>query len=140
MAAGLRCRATIYAHGLLLVENDKMSKSRGNIVRTEPITRTVGADALRYFLLREIVFGQDGSFSYDALVTRFNSDLANGLGNSGELHAATMITQLFRRTHPRRWRERACKYILRKDHRRMAAESFDELLNSHAASKLPFGH
>lgn len=94
MAAGLPLPKSVYAHGLLLVENDKMSKSRGNIVRTEPITRTVGADALRYFLLREIVFGQDGSFSYDALVTRFNSDLANGLGNLVS-RTLTMLTRYF---------------------------------------------
>ena len=64
-----------------------MSKSRGNIVRAEPIHKVMGADALRYFLLREVVFGQDGSFSYDALIGRYNSDLANGLGQSGEPHA-----------------------------------------------------
>ena len=58
-----------------------MSKSRGNIVRSEPIRQVMGADALRYFLLREVVFGQDGSFSYDALIGRYNSELANGLGN-----------------------------------------------------------
>jgi methionyl-tRNA synthetase len=58
-----------------------MSKSRGNVVRPRPIAQVCGIDALRYFLLREIVFGQDGSFSYDALVQRYNSDLANGLGN-----------------------------------------------------------
>ena len=58
-----------------------MSKSRGNIVRPAPIAEVMGVDALRYFLLREIVFGQDGSFSFDALVGRYNSDLANGLGN-----------------------------------------------------------
>ena len=58
-----------------------MSKSRGNIVRATPIHRVLGTDALRYFLLREVVFGQDGSFSYDALVGRYNSDLANGFGN-----------------------------------------------------------
>ena len=58
-----------------------MSKSRGNIVRPLPIADTMGVDALRYFLLREIVFGSDGNFSFDALVGRYNSDLANGLGN-----------------------------------------------------------
>jgi methionyl-tRNA synthetase len=58
-----------------------MSKSRGNIVRATPIHKVLGTDALRYFLLREVVFGQDGSFSYDALVGRYNSDLANGWGN-----------------------------------------------------------
>ena len=81
MAAGWPLPKRIFAHGWLLFENDKMSKSRGNIVRPTPIAEVMGVDALRYFLLREIVFGQDGSFSFDALVGRYNSDLANGLGN-----------------------------------------------------------
>ncbi len=81
MAAGWPLPKHVFAHGWLLFENDKMSKSRGNIVRPSPIVEVMGVDALRYFLLREIVFGQDGSFSFDALVGRYNSDLANGLGN-----------------------------------------------------------
>ncbi len=81
MAADLPLPKRIFAHGWLLFENDKMSKSRGNIVRATPIHKVLGTDALRYFLLREIVFGQDGSFSYDALVGRYNSDLAHGFGN-----------------------------------------------------------
>ena len=81
MAAGLELPKRIFAHGWLLFEESKMSKSRGNIVRPEPIRQVMGVDALRYFLLREVVFGQDGSFSYDALIGRYNSDLANGLGN-----------------------------------------------------------
>ncbi|MFN0170284.1 MAG: methionine--tRNA ligase [Bryobacteraceae bacterium] len=81
MAADLPLPKKIFAHGWLLFEQDKMSKSRGNVVRPEPIRRVIGADALRYFLLREVVFGQDGSFSYDALINRYNSELANGLGN-----------------------------------------------------------
>jgi methionyl-tRNA synthetase len=80
-AAGLPLPKQIFAHGWLLFENDKMSKSKGNIVRATPIRNVIGADALRYFLLREVVFGQDGSFSYDALIGRYNADLANGLGN-----------------------------------------------------------
>jgi methionyl-tRNA synthetase len=80
-AGGIELPKRIFAHGWLLFENDKMSKSRGNIVRADPIRQVMGVDALRYFLLREVVFGQDGSFSYDALVGRYNSDLANGLGN-----------------------------------------------------------
>ena len=92
MAAELPLPKRIFAHGWLLFENDKMSKSRGNIVRSEPIRQVMGADALRYFLLREIVFGQDGSFSYDALVGRYNSDLANGLGNLAS-RTLTMIHQ-----------------------------------------------
>jgi methionyl-tRNA synthetase len=81
MAAGLPLPKGIVAHGWLLFEENKMSKSRGNIVRAETILDVLGTDALRYFLLREIVFGQDGSFSFDALVQRYNADLANGLGN-----------------------------------------------------------
>jgi methionyl-tRNA synthetase len=92
MAGDVPLPKRVFAHGWLLFENDKMSKSRGNIVRSEPIRRVMGADALRYFLLREIVFGQDGSFSYDALVGRYNSDLANGLGNLAS-RALTMIQQ-----------------------------------------------
>jgi methionyl-tRNA synthetase len=81
LGAGLPLPKKIVAHGWLLFEESKMSKSRGNIVRAETILDVLGADALRYFLLREIVFGQDGSFSFDALVQRYNSDLANGYGN-----------------------------------------------------------
>jgi methionyl-tRNA synthetase len=91
-AAGLEIPKRIFAHGWLLFENDKMSKSRGNIVRATPIHKVLGTDALRYFLLREVVFGQDGSFSYDALVGRYNSDLANGLGNLAS-RTLTMIHQ-----------------------------------------------
>ena len=92
MAADLPLPKQIYAHGLLLFQNDKMSKSRGNIVRAEPIREVMGFDALRYFLLREIVFGQDGGFSYDALIGRYNSELANGLGNLVS-RTLTMINQ-----------------------------------------------
>src|SRR6202521_3180278 len=95
MAAGLPLPKGIVAHGWLLFEESKMSKSRGNIVRTETILDVLGADALRYFLLREVVFGQDGSFSFDALVQRYNSDLANGLGNLAS-RTLTMITRYFK--------------------------------------------
>ena len=80
-AADLPLPKRLFAHGWLLFENDKMSKTKGNIVRATPIRNVLGTDALRYFLLREVPFGQDGSFSYDALLGRYNSDLANGLGN-----------------------------------------------------------
>jgi methionyl-tRNA synthetase len=95
MAAGLPLPKSITAHGWLLFEESKMSKSRGNIVRTETILDVLGSDALRYFLLREVVFGQDGSFSFDALVQRYNSDLANGLGNLAS-RTLTMITRYFK--------------------------------------------
>jgi methionyl-tRNA synthetase len=81
MAAGIPLPRSVRANGWLLFDQGKMSKSRGNIVRAETVQDVLGADALRYFLLREIPFGQDGSFSFDALVQRYNSDLANGYGN-----------------------------------------------------------
>jgi len=71
-----------------LMDSAKMSKSLGNVVRPRPIVHVLGMDALRYYLLRETVFGQDGNFSYDALVQRYNSDLANGLGNLASRTAA----------------------------------------------------
>jgi methionyl-tRNA synthetase len=95
MAAGLAMPKTFVAHGWLLFEESKMSKSRGNVVRTETILDVLGADALRYFLLREVVFGQDGSFSFDALVQRYNSDLANGIGNLAS-RTLTMINRYFK--------------------------------------------
>ena len=100
LAAGLPVPKAIVAHGWLLFEENKMSKSRGNIVRTETILDVLGADALRYFLLREVVFGQDGSFSFDALVQRYNSDLANGLGNLAS-RTLTMIHRYFKGEIPR---------------------------------------
>ena len=121
MAADLPLPKAITAHGWLLFEDSKMSKSRGNIVRTETILDAFGtlkpkpidgpgavlsdeawkhqqdlfaSDVLRYFLLREIPFGQDGSFSFDALVQRYNSDLANGYGNLVS-RTLSMINQYF---------------------------------------------
>ncbi len=94
MAAGLPLPKSFVVHGWLLFEQSKMSKSRGNIVRAETILDVLGADALRYFLLREIVFGQDGSFSFDALVQRYNADLANGYGNLVS-RTLTMIGKYF---------------------------------------------
>ena len=81
MAAGIAPPKSVRANGWLLFDDTKMSKSLGNIVRAETIDEVLGADALRYFLLREIPFGQDGSFTFDALVRRYNGDLANGYGN-----------------------------------------------------------
>jgi methionyl-tRNA synthetase len=87
MAAGLPLPKIIFAHGWIYYEQDKMSKSKGNVIYPEPIVDALdsfgapGNDALRYYLLRDTPFGQDASFSYDGLVQRYNSDLANGLGN-----------------------------------------------------------
>ncbi len=81
MAAGIALPRSVRANGWLLFDQGKMSKSRGNIVRAETVHTVLGSDALRFFMLREIPFGQDGSFSFDALVQRYNGDLANGYGN-----------------------------------------------------------
>jgi len=80
-AAGEQLPKGVFAHGWLLFDQQKMSKSKGNVAYAEPIARVLGTDALRYYLLRDVPFGQDGNFSHDALLTRYNSDLANGLGN-----------------------------------------------------------
>jgi methionyl-tRNA synthetase len=90
MAAMLPLPKQVWAHGWFLMDAAKMSKSKGNVVLPRPIANMLGMDALRYFLLREVVFGQDGNFSYDALVTRYNSDLANGLGNLASRTAAML--------------------------------------------------
>jgi methionyl-tRNA synthetase len=92
MAAGLLLPKQIVAHGWLLFEQEKMSKSKGNVAYAEPIVKVLGNDALRYYLLREVVFGQDGNFSRDSLITRYNADLANGLGNLAS-RILTMINQ-----------------------------------------------
>src|SRR3984885_13572016 len=94
MAAELPLPKRIHAHGWLLFESEKMSKSKGNVAYAEPIVKTLGNDALRYYLLREVVFGQDGNFSREALITRYNADLANGLGNLAS-RTLTMIEQYF---------------------------------------------
>ena len=94
MAADLPLPRQIWAHGWLLFDSEKMSKSRGNVVRPRPIVSVLGIEPLRYYLLREIVYGQDGGFSYDALVSRYNGDLANGLGNLTS-RTLTMIERYF---------------------------------------------
>lgn len=81
MALDLPLPKKVYGHGWLIVDGDKMSKSKGNVVDPIGLIDEFGADAIRYFLLREINLGQDGNFSRDALIQRINSDLANDLGN-----------------------------------------------------------
>ncbi len=81
MSAGVPLPTTVFAHGWWTVEGKKMSKSLGNQVDPATVARDYGVDAVRYFLLREVPFGNDGDFSKDALVGRINADLANDLGN-----------------------------------------------------------
>jgi methionyl-tRNA synthetase len=82
MSAGLPLPTTVWAHGWWLRDERKMSKSVGNVVRPDHLIERFGADSLRYFLLREMVFGQDASFSDEGFADRFNADLANDLGNT----------------------------------------------------------
>lgn len=81
MSADLPLPKQVFAHGFILNRGEKMSKSTGNVADPIELTRLYGVDALRYFLLREVAFGNDGSFSDEAIVTRANADLANSFGN-----------------------------------------------------------
>lgn len=81
MSAGLPLPKMVFGHGFLLSRGEKMSKSLGNVVDPMELADLFGVDALRYFLLREVSFGQDGSYSPEAIVTRVNADLANSFGN-----------------------------------------------------------
>jgi methionyl-tRNA synthetase len=129
MAAGIPVPRSVKANGWLLFDQGKMSKSRGNIVRAETVQEVLGADALRYFLLREIPFGQDGNFSFDALVQRYNGDLANGYGNLVS-RVVNMVHKYFGGVVPEAGAETPAETALRKN----AVESiaafgpaFDEL-------------
>ena len=81
MSAGLPVPGRVFAHGFLYNRGEKMSKSVGNVVDPFDLVTAYGVDAVRYFFLREVAFGQDGSYSHEAIVNRMNADLANDLGN-----------------------------------------------------------
>lgn len=81
MSLGIDLPKKVYGHGWLIVDGEKMSKSKGNVIDPIPLLREFGSDAIRYYLLNDIQLGQDGNFSRDRLISRINSDLSNDLGN-----------------------------------------------------------
>jgi len=81
MSAGIALPARVFGHGFLFIDGEKMSKSLGNVITPASMVERFGLDQVRYFLLREVPYGNDGSFSHDAMVHRINGDLANDLGN-----------------------------------------------------------
>ena len=138
MAAGIPVPRSVKANGWLLFDQGKMSKSRGNIVRAETVQEVLGADALRYFLLREIPFGQDGSFSFDALVQRYNGDLANGYGNLVS-RVVSMVHKYFGGVLPEAGAETQAEAALRESAVRAIAAfgpAFDDLNFSESLKSL----
>ena len=92
MSAGVEVPRRIFSHGFLFNRGEKMSKSVGNVIDPFALADAYGVDQLRYFLLREVPFGQDGNYSHDAIVNRINADLANDLGNLAQ-RSLTMVTR-----------------------------------------------
>ena len=94
MSAGIELPRRVFAHGFLLNRGEKMSKSVGNIVAPDALVDKFGVDQVRYFLLREVPFGQDGSYSEEAIITRINADLANELGNLAQRSLSMLAKNL----------------------------------------------
>ena len=94
MSAGIEVPRRIFSHGFLFNRGEKMSKSVGNVIDPFALADAYGVDPLRYFLLREVPFGQDGNYSHEAIVTRINADLANDLGNLAQ-RSLTMVARNF---------------------------------------------
>ena len=99
MSAGLPVPKQVVVHGFLFNRGEKMSKSVGNVVGPKEMVEAYGLDPVRYFFLREVPFGQDGSYSHEAIVARMNADLANDIGNLAQ-RSLTMIARA-RRAHAR---------------------------------------
>lgn len=100
MAAGVEVPRTVFVHGMLLRGGQKMGKSLGNAINLNVLHNHFTPDMIRYFLLREVAFGQDGEVTYEALIDRVNGDLANGLGNLAS-RTLTMVRNYFDGQPPR---------------------------------------
>ena len=94
MSAGIALPRQVYGHGFLLTRGEKMSKSVGNVVDPMVLAERFGVDALRYFLLREVTFGQDGSYSAEAIVNRANAELSNSFGNLAQRTLSMIVKNL----------------------------------------------
>ena len=94
MSAGFKLPKQVFGHGFLLARGEKMSKSLGNVVDPMELAQRYGVDALRYFLLREVSFGQDGSYSNEAIVARVNAELANSFGNLAQRSLSMIFKNL----------------------------------------------
>jgi methionyl-tRNA synthetase len=95
LSAGLEPPTQVWAHGWLTVDGQKMSKSLGNFIPPQPIVDAVGADVLRYYLMRDVGFGQDGDFSHSSLFARYHGELGNGLGNLLNRMVASFVKNSF---------------------------------------------
>ncbi|PYV91754.1 MAG: methionine--tRNA ligase, partial [Acidobacteria bacterium] len=122
MAAGLALPRQVFAHGWWLKDEVKMSKSRGNVIDPILLLEHFGSDAVRYFLLREVPLGLDGSFSYEALIQRVNSDLANDFGNLVS-RTLTLISKNFANTIPYPSAFEARRALVRKSSRPLWTQS-----------------
>jgi methionyl-tRNA synthetase len=99
MSAGIPVQKRVYAHGFLFNRGEKMSKSVGNVVDPFNLANQYGVDQMRYFFLREVPFGQDGSYNHEAIVARINADLANDLGNLAQ-RSLSMIAKQYQGVLP----------------------------------------
>ena len=123
LSAGLPLPKQIVVHGFLFNRGEKMSKSVGNVVDPFALAERYGVDALRYFLLRDVPFGQDGNYSHDAIVARTNADLANDLGNLAQRSLSMIARNLEGRVPERGALTTADEAILGRRHRPAAARA-----------------